>query len=116
MNFLKRLGRFLFWSALVAHAVAVGVAAAGVIGFVFSYGLAGRPPRGPDPATWALLGLILDGLLLGAVAVFMACRNRAARGGRPAAPALPEAGPRWADRHGAGRHGIAPGAERGEYS
>ena len=101
MRLLKRLGRFLFYSALVAQAGAVGAAALGVLAMAFGIALDSRPREGEELATWVLLGLILYGFLLGAVTLFMVYRRRAARERRSVSPAIPEVGPRWADRPGA---------------
>jgi hypothetical protein len=101
MRLLKPLGRFLFYSALVAQAGAVGAAALGVLAMAFGFALDSRPRKGEELVTWVLLGLILYGFLLGAVALFMVYRGRAARERRPVSPALPDPGPRWADRPGA---------------
>jgi hypothetical protein len=70
-----------------------------LVGAAGCWGLTG----GPEGAALVLSDLLAPwwvGGLLAAAAALLAWRKLRAGGGRPASPALPDPGPRWADRPG----------------
>jgi hypothetical protein len=124
MWFLKVFGQLLRCVEWLATVILAGTAAL-LIGAAGCWGLA----AGPEGAFMALSYLLAPwwvGGLLAAAAVLLLWRRLAAGGSRPGDPALPDPGPRWADRPGAqapdairpGQAGVfeqpGPGAQRGE--
>jgi hypothetical protein len=124
MWFLKVVGPFLR-----GIEVLVGLFLAGTAAFLFfavaCMALVGSP-AGASPAPSFLLTGGFVGSLLAAAAVPLLWRRRLRRRSRPDLPALPDPGPRWADRPGArppdairpDQRGLSEhpgsGAERGE--
>jgi hypothetical protein len=99
MWFLKVLGRFL-----QVVEVLTSLALAGASAFLFfavaCMALVGSPAgASPEPSFLLTVGLV--GSLLAAAAGGLLWRKRLYRRNRPDVPALPDPGPRWADRPGA---------------
>jgi hypothetical protein len=124
MWLVKVLEQFLRCIEWLVTIILAGTAAL-LIGVAGCWGLEAGP-EGSFEALSLLLSPWWVGGLLAAAAAFVALRRLAAGGRRPGDPALPEVGPRWADRPGArppdairpDQRGLSehpsPGAERGE--
>jgi hypothetical protein len=101
MKFLHALGRFISCCLLVIPGAGVGAAVFYTFVMVCTFTVGGPAGLSLDTAVTILFALVLAGAALGATAGFVVWCRLTPEEGRPCDPALPEVGPRWADRPGA---------------